>query len=70
MLQGKGYGASTISEEINACKKLIGKNCIKIIFDVKANKGKYTKELLKTYNYTNYYLFEINLFNYVAKVVS
>lgn len=64
ILQGKGYGAFSISEEINACKKLLGSNNVKIIFDVGANKGNYTKELIKTYADANYYLFEPNFLNY------
>jgi len=64
ILQGKGYGAFSIPEEINACKKLFRNNNIKIIFDVGANEGNYTKELLKTYNEANYYLFEPNFLNY------
>jgi FkbM family methyltransferase len=64
ILQGKGFGAFSLGKEINACKKLLGNRSIKIIFDVGANKGKYTKELLKTYKYANYYLFEPNLLNY------
>jgi FkbM family methyltransferase len=64
ILQGKIYGPSSIPEEISACKKLFRNNNIKIIFDVGANEGNYTKELLKSYNYANYYLFEPNFLNY------
>ena len=64
ILQGKGYGAFSITEEINACKKLLGNKNVKIIFDVGANKGNYSKELIKTYKNANYYLFEPNLLNY------
>jgi FkbM family methyltransferase len=64
ILQGKGYGAFSLAKEIDACKKILGNRNVKIIFDVGANKGNYTKELLKTYKYANYYLFEPNLLNY------
>jgi FkbM family methyltransferase len=63
-LQGKGIGSFSISEEINACKKLLKNRSIKIIFDIGANKGDYTKELLKHYQKANYYLFEPSLLNY------
>jgi hypothetical protein len=63
-LQGKGWGGYSIFEEINACKKLLKNRNVKFIFDVGANEGDYTKELLKYYNQANYYLFEPNLLNY------
>ena len=47
ILQGKGYGAFSIPEEISACKKLFRNNNIKIIFDVGANEGNYTKQIKK-----------------------
>jgi FkbM family methyltransferase len=62
--QGKGSGAFSILDEIKACKKLLKNRNIKFIFDVGANKGEYTNELLKHYKEANYYLFEPNLLNY------
>ena len=62
--QGKGSGALSILHEIKACKKLLKNRNIKFIFDVGANKGDYTNELLKYYKEANYYLFEPNLLNY------
>ena len=63
LIQGKGYGAITIDEEINACRKLIGKHNVKNILDIGANKGEYTKKLLKYYPNANYYLFEPSKFS-------
>jgi FkbM family methyltransferase len=62
-LQGKGFDIS-ITEQINACKKLLKNRNINFIFDVGANKGNYTKELLKHYKQANLYLFEPSLLNY------
>jgi FkbM family methyltransferase len=62
--QGKGSGAYSILHEIKACKKLLKNRNIKFIFDVGANNGDYTNELLKYYKEANYYLFEPNLLNY------
>jgi len=62
-LQGKGFDIS-ITEQINACKKLLKNTNINFIFDVGANRGNYTKELLKHYKYANFYLFEPSLLNY------
>jgi len=56
--------AFSILYEIKACKKLLKNRNIKFIFDVGANKGDYTNELLKHYKEANYYLFEPNLLNY------
>ena len=63
LIQGKGYGAITIDEEINACRKLIGKHNVKNILDIGANKREYTKKLLKYYPNANYYLFEPSKFS-------
>jgi FkbM family methyltransferase len=63
-LQGKGIGSFSISEEVNACKKLLKNRNIKFIFDIGANKGDYTQELLNHYKEANYYLFEPSLLNY------
>ena len=62
--QGKGSGTYSILHEIKACKKLLKNRNIKFIFDVGANKGDYTNELLKHYKEANYYLFEPSLLNY------
>ena len=63
-LQGKGSGGYSIIEEINACRELLKKRDINYIFDVGANKGDYSEELLKHYKNANYYLFEPSLSNY------
>jgi FkbM family methyltransferase len=63
-LQGKGLGGYSIIREVNSCKKLLKNRNIQIIFDVGANKGDYTAELLKHYKQANYYLFEPSLLNY------
>jgi FkbM family methyltransferase len=63
-LQGKGFIGCSIIQEVNSCKKLLKNRNIKIIFDIGANKGDYTKELLKYYKHAHYYLFEPSLLNY------
>lgn len=63
-LQGKGFIGCSIIQEVNSCKKLLKNRNIKIIFDVGANKGDYTVELLKHFKQANYYLFEPSLLNY------
>jgi len=62
-LQGKGLNIS-ISDEISSYKKLLNNKNIKIIFDVGANEGRYTDNLLKHFKKSNYYLFEPSKLNY------
>jgi len=45
-VQGKGYGSTTIKNEVRAIKKFVRGG---VLFDVGANKGKYTQELLAQY---------------------
>ena len=47
-LQGKGYGASSISKEVDAVSKFI--KSPKLIIDIGANKGKYTSEILSKFS--------------------
>jgi hypothetical protein len=54
-LQGRGSGGYSIVEEINACRELLKKRNINCIFDIGANKGDYSQELLKHYKKANYY---------------
>jgi hypothetical protein len=62
--QGKGYVPYYIEDEIRSCKKLLGNRKIKIVFDIGANEGKYTEQLLKYFSKARYYLFEPNILNY------
>ena len=65
-LQGKGSGTLPMSLEVKSCIKLFkeGGGSVKVIFDVGANEGDYTSELLKYYKNANYYLFEPSTLNY------
>ncbi len=45
MAQGKGWGSSTIKKEVDSCLFLLGYEP-EIFFDIGANKGIYTEELL------------------------
>jgi len=56
--QGKGYGASTIKEEVEACISLLNIAKPKIFIDIGACIGNYTKEVLKKYPNINAFLFE------------
>jgi FkbM family methyltransferase len=62
-LQGKGSGTLPISFEIKSCLKLLKDKSVKVIFDVGANEGHYTAELLKYYKNSSYYLFEPSALN-------
>jgi len=53
---GKGVVFGLVNE-INSIKKFLKKD-VKIIFDIGANYGNYTNELLKYFPSSNYYLFE------------
>lgn len=55
--QGKGWGGSTIQEEIDACLFLLKDNP-KFIVDIGANIGLYTQALLKKIPDATYFLFE------------
>lgn len=63
-MQGKGSGGHSIAAEIDACQKLLKNRNIKYIFDIGANRGDYSKELLKHYKQASYYLFEPSLLNF------
>jgi FkbM family methyltransferase len=63
-LQGKGSGTLPMSLEVKSCIKLLKDRPVKVIFDVGANEGDYTIELLKYYKNSNYYLFEPSSLNY------
>lgn len=62
LMQGKGWGTSTISEEINCCKQLLNYKP-KLIVDIGANIGLYTEELLKIFPDATYFLFEPSQYN-------
>lgn len=55
--QGKGWGGSTIQEEVDSCLKLLEEEP-KFILDIGANVGLYTQELLKKLPNSTYFLFE------------
>jgi FkbM family methyltransferase len=46
-LQGKGYGSSSIKSEVNSTRKFVNGG---VLFDVGANKGLYSRELLRQYS--------------------
>jgi FkbM family methyltransferase len=55
--QGKGWGTSTIENEIDACLCLLDKPP-QFIIDIGANKGLYTQTLLNLFPNSTYFLFE------------
>lgn len=55
--QGKGWGMSSIRQEVNACLSLLGREP-QIICDVGANRGDYSWELLLRFSGCKFYLFE------------
>jgi len=55
--QGKGWGAATISDEVDCCTMLLNRTP-NVIIDIGANYGLYTDELLKRYPDSTYFLFE------------
>ena len=55
--QGKGWGMSSIQQEVNACLSLLGREP-QIICDVGANRGDYSWELLRRGSRGQVYLFE------------
>lgn len=60
--QGKGWGGSTIEEEVNSCLSLLNDEP-KFIIDVGANVGLYTQALVKRFPDATYFLFEPSKFN-------
>lgn len=60
--QGKGWGTSTISKEVNCCISVL-KGSPSTVIDIGANKGLYTDELLRRYPESNYFLFEPSTVN-------
>jgi FkbM family methyltransferase len=63
LLQGKGWGSSTIREEIDCCMSLL-KNKPDIVIDIGANKGLYAEQLLERYPDASFFLFEPSPFNH------
>ena len=55
--QGKGWGMSSIHQEVNACLSLLGREP-QIICDVGANRGDYSWEILRRHGSSKFYLFE------------
>ena len=67
MLQGKGWGSSTIKHEVSACLSIL-KSTPKILIDIGAHKGIYTQEVRKKVHNIECHLFEpsttnINILN-------
>ena len=62
MLQGKGWGSSSIKQEVNACLSIF-KNPPKILIDIGAHKGTYTEEVRKKVHNIECYLFEPSITN-------
>ncbi len=60
--QGKGWGGETLKDEINSCLTLL-KIKPKTFIDIGANKGKYTKLMIKKFNDIECHLFEPSGFN-------
>lgn len=61
--QGKGWGSTTIKHEISTCLFLLKKRP-KIFIDVGANKGNYTKNIIKKIPDIECYLFEPSKVNF------
>ncbi len=61
--QGKGYGSATIEREVQACLSLLNFRP-KNFFDIGANKGKYTEEILSNFSDIECHLFEPSNVNY------
>ena len=59
---GKGYGVSSIKEEVDNCLYLI-KNKPYIFIDIGANKGEYSKEILNRFPDIEIYMFEPSNFH-------
>ena len=57
MLQGKGWGSSTIKHEVSACLSIL-KYPQKILIDIGAHKGIYTQEVRKKVHKIECHLFE------------
>ena len=57
MLQGKGWGSSTIKHEVSACLSIL-KYPPKILIDIGAHKGIYTQEVRKKVHKIECHLFE------------
>jgi FkbM family methyltransferase len=55
--QGKGWGMSSIHQEVNVCLSLLGREP-QVICDVGANRGDYSWELLRRNGRGQFYLFE------------
>lgn len=62
LMQGKGWGTATISEEINCCRQLLNHDP-QFIIDIGANKGIYTEALLPIFPDATYFLFEPSEYN-------
>lgn len=59
---GKGYGVSSIKEEVNNCIKLLGVKPY-IFIDIGANIGEYSKEVLNRFPDIEVYMFEPSNFH-------
>jgi len=57
LAKGKGFGMSSIREEVAACSQMLAGDA-KIMIDVGSNKGDYTAEVLHCYPIAEYHLFE------------
>lgn len=65
MLQGKGWGSSTIKDEVRACLSIL-KYPPKTLIDIGANKGIYTQEVRKKVPKIECHLFEPSAINIQA----
>ncbi len=61
--QGKGWGSSTIKNEVTICSKLLSKKP-NIFIDIGANKGLYTKNILSKFPNIECHIFEPSIHNY------
>jgi FkbM family methyltransferase len=61
-MQGKGYGASSIQKEVELCIHFI-KHTPSIFIDIGAEKGTYTKEVLKYFPDIEVFMFEPSTFH-------
>jgi FkbM family methyltransferase len=61
--QGKGWGSTTISNEVSACSRLLGSSATSFV-DIGAHRGLYTDAVLSKYPNMYVHLFEPSAFLY------
>jgi len=57
-LQGKGWGAGTVKNEVRAAVRLMEANTLNLCIDIGGNKGNYTAQILKYFPDARIFIFE------------